>query len=184
MAVIKQLKDKKCRWCKQLFIPAQSLQVVCTPQCAHAYAKSKREKSYKAETRAMRKKLNESNVKYWADKAKTVCHDYIKKRDKLKGCISCGTTADVQYAAGHFIPSGRASALRYDERNIFKQCNNYCNKNMSGNVRLYRMALVRDYGEEYVQELERIGHTKKTWKIPELQEVIEYYKRKLKELNA
>jgi hypothetical protein len=51
-------------------------------------------------------------------------------------------------------------------------------------VTVYRAKLVSIHGEEYVQELERIGHTKKTWKIPELQEVIEYYKRKLKELNV
>jgi hypothetical protein len=175
----------KCKHCKAPYERTRNgIETWCSVECGYQLARLKQAQAFKKETRAMRKKLNESSVKWWADKAKTVCHDYIKKRDKLKGCISCGTIADVQYAAGHFIPSGRASALRYDERNIFKQCNNYCNKNMSGNVRLYRMALVRDYGEEYVQELERIGHTKKTWKIPELQEVIEYYKRKLKELNV
>lgn len=130
-----------------------------------------------------KKRIRESSVKWWAAKTKKICHLFIRTRDAKEPCFTCGTTEDVVYAAGHFIPDGRAAALRYDERNIHKQCNMYCNKSLSGNVMAYRAKLVSIHGEEYVQELERIGHTKKTWKIPELQEVIEYYKAKLKELR-
>lgn len=48
---------------------------------------------------------------------------------------------------------------------------------------VYRSKLVSIHGEEYVQELERIGHTQKRWTIDELKEVESYYKAKLRELK-
>jgi hypothetical protein len=174
------------------------MQVTCyTVECALGLAKSKREKKEamqakceaklkKAERKQLvadKKRIRESKAKWWAEKATKICHLFIRTRDAGKGCKSCGIKEAIWHA-GHYIPSHRGAALRYDERNIHLQCS-ACNdgSKLSGNLTLYRMALVRDYGEEYVQELERIGHTKKTWKIPELQEVIEYYKAKLKELR-
>ena len=175
----------KCKHCKAPYERTRNgIETWCSVECGYQLARLKQAQAFKKETRVMRKKLNESSVKWVAKRAKHYCHLYIRTLYANEPCFTCGTREDVVYAAGHFIPSGRAAALRYDERNIRKQCNNYCNKNLSGNVTVYRAKLVSIHGEEYVQELERIGHTKKTWKIPELQEVIEYYKRKLKELNV
>jgi len=172
----------KCRHCKAPYTRTHNgIETWCSVECGYQLARKKQSQAYKAETRVMRKAANEKSVKWLAAKAKTVCHLFIRTRDAGKGCRSCGTKTAKQYHAGHFISSHRGAALRYDERNIFLQCA-ACNdgNKLSGNLLMYRAALARDYGEDYVQELERIGHEKKTWKIPDLQEVIEYYKAKLK----
>jgi len=189
----------KCKHCKKPYKREKPLQVTCfTVECANGWAITVREKKEalqakresklrKAERKQLaddKKRIRESSIKWWAAKTKKICHLFIRTRDAGKGCKSCGTKESRQWDAGHYIPSHRGAALRYDERNIHLQCCR-CNdgSKLSGNLTMYRMALVRDYGEEYVQELERIGHTKKKWTIPELQEVIEYYKAKLKELR-
>jgi len=178
---MKQLKDKECRNCKQLFIPAQSLQIVCTPQCAFYYAKKKREKEYKAETRAMKKARDDVDRSLWLKKAQKACNEYIRERDKNYPCISCGRSHDGQYHAGHYISSGRGSALRFDERNIFKQCAP-CNSHLSGNLVEYRKSLLVRLGQDVVEWLEQ-NHDIKKWTIEELKAIESEYKRKLKELN-
>lgn len=156
----------------------------CSVDCGMSILKEKREKAYKAETAKMRRNMNDKDPKWHAKRTKKMCHLFIRTRDAGKGCKSCRTKESKQWDAGHYIPSHRGSALRYDERNIHLQCCT-CNdgSKLSGNLTMYRIALVSDHGEEYVQELERIGHTKKTWTIPELIEVHDYYKAKLKELK-
>lgn len=192
-----KLKLKKCKVCKCQFMQERHGQVICTLECVIADLKAKeakRDAAKKAETRAakkefnttttkMRKQLNENDIKWHKKRTRRICHLYIRTRDAKEPCFTCGTTADVLYAAGHFVPDGRAAALRYDERNIHKQCNMNCNKSLSGNLGSYRAKLVQLHGEEYVQELERIGHTKKSWTIPELIEVHDYYKAKLKAIT-
>lgn len=178
-------KPKKCCMCSTIFTPERIGQKVCGYKCAGEFAKLESERKYKAETVVMRKNINDNDPKWHAKRTKTICHLFIRTRDAGKGCKSCGTKESRQWDAGHYIPSHRGSALRYDERNIHLQCC-VCNdgSKLSGNLTMYRMALVRDHGEEYVQELERIGHTKKTWTIPELIDVHDYYKQKLKDIKA
>ncbi len=191
------IKQRKCKECREKYTPVRPMQVGCGYDCdiqialkASVKARIKREqaakkedKEYKRVTVRRMKALLDTDPKHWAKRAKTACHLYIRTLYANEPCFTCGTTNDVEYAAGHFIPDGRAAALRYDERNIRKQCNMYCNKSLSGNVLVYRSKLVSIHGEEYVQELERIGHTQKRWTIDELKEVESYYKAKLRELK-
>lgn len=182
MAAIKQLKDKKCRWCKKPFTPAQSLQVVCTPRCALAYSKSKKDKAFKAETRTMRKALNDKDRALWIKKSQEACNGYIRERDKSLPCVSCGRHHDGQYHAGHYIPAGRGAALRFDERNIHKQCAP-CNNHKSGNLVEYRRHLICRVGLEVVEWLES-NHDIKRWTVDELKEIEREYKDKLKQLRV
>jgi len=47
----------------------------------------------------------------------------------------------------------------------------------------YREHLVKDYGEEAVKRLESERHNLKQWKVFELEEMIQKYKAKLKQLD-
>ena len=188
---------RKCKHCGTKYEPTRPLQTGCGFDCDLALATKAAEKSrlnreraakkadreYKRETVRRKKAIIEADPKHWAKRAKTACHLYIRTLYAKEPCFTCGTTNNVEYAAGHFIPDGRAAALRYDERNLRKQCNMYCNKSLSGNVLVYRSKLVSIHGEEYVQELERLGHTTKRWTIPELKEIERYYIAKLAELR-
>ena len=182
----------KCAHCKHPYTRTHNgIETWCSVDCGYKLARAKQakavkaeKKAFKAETVRRKKAILDKCPKHQKKKAKTDCHAYIRARDAGKGCKSCGTKASKQWDAGHFIPSGRGSYLRYDERNIFLQCC-ACNdgNKLSGNILAYRRALVAEFGEDYVQELERLGHIKKSWSIDELKEVQTYYKAKLKALR-
>jgi hypothetical protein len=145
------------------------------------YSEAKRQKKYKAETRVMKKAMLDVDRSHWIKKAQHACNAYIRERDKNEPCISCQRYHDGQYHAGHYTPLGRGSALRFDDRNIHKQCAP-CNNHLSGNLVGYRRNLVLRLGAEVVEYLDA-NHAIKKWTVPELKEIERVYKSKLKELN-
>jgi hypothetical protein len=114
-------------------------------------------------------------------KAQRVVNKYIKLRDLHKPCVSC-LKMGMNMQAGHYIAQGSSGALRYDEDNIHGQCIP-CNMYLHGNLINYRINLVYRIGEDGVKRLEDHRHDIKKWTRDELQEVIDTYNLKLKELN-
>lgn len=181
---MKQLsgKPKKCKICKADFIPAKTMQATCFDfGCAIEYGARKRAKEYKAETVRRKREMLDNDPKHWAKKAREACHAYIRERDKDRPCVSCGRHHDGQYHAGHYRPSGVNSALRYDERNIYKQCSP-CNNHKSGDLVNYRKSLIGRIGLDMVEWLDN-NHEVKRWTVAELKEVHRHYTEKLKELR-
>ena len=175
------MKPKKCRQCRELFEPRNTLQIVCKIACANAYAIANREKAHKTETRAMKKARDDLDRSLWIKKAQAACNAYIRERDHALPCVSCGRYHNGQYHAGHYIPAGRGAALRFDERNIWKQCS-ACNSHLSGNLVGYRKSLISKIGAEMVEWLES-NHDVKRWTIPELKQIEAGYKSKLRGLK-
>lgn len=139
--------------------------------------KAKRERKEKAERKAKLKTLRD-----WLDDAQNIVNKYIRLRDADKPCISCGTTADVQYAAGHYRSRGSASHLRFNHDNLHKQCNRHCNMALSGNQRNYRTGLIARIGLERVEALEN-DNTPHKWTIDEAKAVIAQHKQLVKQLE-
>jgi hypothetical protein len=110
-----------------------------------------------------------------------VFNQYIRLRDKDLGCISCGTRKDVEYAAGHFYPT-TYQFLRFNEDNVHKQCNKHCNMMLRGNLNEYRPALELKIGVERLQWLHAHRHDKLDLSIPEIKDLIKFYKLKTKSL--
>lgn len=108
---------------------------------------------------------------------------YIRLRDQHKGCISCGAT--VQHA-GHFYSAGHYPALEFNEANVHGQCLR-CNNFLHGNLNEYRKNLPSRISEEGIEDLDLLAGAYKQngYKHDRyhLIEVIEIYKRKIKELN-
>ena len=140
----------------------------------------KKEKAERQEHRT--RLLDVKPLSYWSKRAAVACHAFIRARDANCPCISCGATSSPQWDAGHFRPSGVNSALRFDERNIHKQCVR-CNQYLSGNLIHYRAGLVVKIGEQAVIELEN-NHETKRWTREELQEVERIYKERLRALTV
>ena len=140
----------------------------------------KKEKAERLEHRA--RILDVKPLSYWSKRAAVACHAFIRARDANCPCISCGATSSPQWDAGHFRPSGVNSALRFDDRNIHKQCVR-CNQYLSGNLIHYRAGLVVKIGEQAVIELEN-NHETKRWTREELQEVERIYKERLRALTV
>jgi len=182
----KPLKEKKCKQCKEMFTPFNSMQKACGVTCANNFAKQTRERQeQKAEREAKRKHTAEKNIfrhnlGWYLRKTQEDCNAFIRERDRFEPCISCGTTADVQYCAGHYRPQGKNAALRFSPLNIHKQCNRTCNMAKSGNLTAYRPRLIEKIGLDMVEWLENFNEPKR-WTIDELKELRISFKQLLKD---
>lgn len=176
------MKAFKCCVCKTDYFKSKTTQKVCSTKCAIELAKEKNNKIIK-KIKAKEKKEGLEKLKtksgYLKDVQK-VFNQYIRLRDKHQPCISCGTNANVKYDAGHFYSVGAYPNLRFNEDNVHKQCSNNCNVKKSANIHEYRPRLIEKIGQERFDELERLKNIKKHYSIPELIELKEFYKNKIK----
>ena len=183
----------KCKICKSKFTASSSLKPTCDEyDCKVAYALKVAEKN-----RAARERKEKRDHREWKAKTKEklmtlsdyiqicqkVFNTYIRMRDNDKKCISCGTKANVQYAAGHYFSTGAYPNLRFHEDNVHKQCNRKCNMGLSGNLIAYRERLIKRIGIERFEALEALKQVPRHYTIPEVKELIKTYRNKIKELQ-
>ncbi len=183
----KQPRPKKCRVCPETFTPRKALQVVCSPNCALLHAKQKRERERKALDKIERKAIREAKEKNkshsdYMKKAQAAFNAWVRERDAGLPCISCGTTADVQYAAGHYRTTQAAPELRFEPLNVHRQCNRNCNMGKSGNIIEYRIGLVARIGAEKVAWLEG-PHEPKHYSIDDLKQITAQFRAMTRELQ-
>lgn len=176
----KPLKPKKCKACREFFTPQNGLQKVCSPKCAIEAVKIDREKAAKEKTRLAKVSLR--SRRDWLKLAQVAFNQFIRARDAHLPCISCGRHHDGQYHAGHYLSTGASPELRFDESNTHKQCAP-CNNHLSGNIALYRIALIRKVGLAEVERLESY-HLPAKWTIEKLIEIRQKYLAKTKALKA
>lgn len=187
----KPLRARKCRnpACRKEFIPSKPFITWCSPDCGVEVASIKLGRAKHKKERRERLELKEAKERIksrgdWAREAQAVFNKFIKERDKKAGygCISCGTKANVQYAAGHYRTVGSTPELRFDERNVHLQCNKRCNLELSGNILAYRNGLILRFGLSVVEWLES-KHDPKHYSIEDLKSIKAEYKKKLKDLQ-
>lgn len=98
-------------------------------------------------------------------------------RSKEKDCYTCAAQdlSGQNAQAGHYIPvalAGSNNTLSWDKRQIHLQCSR-CNGPGQGQQVSYREHLIRDYGEDAVEEMEA-----RRWKVDPIknwQAIIENY---------
>lgn len=183
MATGKKPKPKTCPICFTEYLPRSSLQKVChNYKCAMDFTKqAEAEKREKAERAAWRKrKADLKPIRHWEDLTQRVVNDFIRERDRVLPCISCGTWDTVQWEAGHFRTRGKASHLRYHEDNIAKQCH-HCNVQLSGNQQQYRINLIIRIGPQRVEALES-NNVPHRYTREELDAIRMHYRALLREL--
>lgn len=132
------------------------------------------------------KQLKERTLdrKHYMKIAQQTFNTFIRMRDAGLPCISCGTTAKVQYAAGHFYSVGAFPNLRFEELNVHSQCNVYCNQKLSGNLHNYRVNLPLRIGQESFDKLQSMKGQVKQYTIDDLKELIATYRAKIKQLKS
>lgn len=171
-----EIKKKKCKECSQMFTPYTTTQMACSYKC---------EMSLKSKKAAERKvsKVEKAKNEYstWMRSAVTVCHSYIRLRDKGKPCISCGKKFNNNFQAGHYFSGGGHKAVKFDEVNINGQCFE-CNSGSNFDHEAYANGIVERWGsDEMVCLLER-AYDEKRWSKEELRSVVSYYKEKIKNM--
>lgn len=191
---VKTVNPKKCKWCGNPFIPFNTTDQVCSPDCAIAKAKKDgvkdRAKSIKKSGIERRKKnrLAKEALKthsQWLQELQVIFNKFIRLRDAGKPCISCGTTKDITWSAGHFYPVGGYPNLRFNEDNAHNQCWFNCNKNKHGNLAEYAIRLPQRIGVDRFIELQSIRH-KAVLKlsIVEIKELKTHYRKLIKQLES
>ena len=154
---------KKCRVCRQPFEPRPPRALVCSEDCAGAFAVSKRlkeerraEKAAQAlerkDTKARKERLK--SLSQLAKEAEREVNRYVRARDFKEGCISCDKPAtwQGQWHASHFRSVGAAKQHRFNLWNIHKACS-VCNNWKSGNIGEYAPRLLQKIGPEKYQFL-------------------------------
>lgn len=178
-------KSKTCRNCNQQFLPLFSTaQAVCSTKCAIEYSSAKSEqkikKAWGVKKTAMKDELK--TVSELLKIAQAQFNTFIRLRDNNKPCISCGQiSANSGWDAGHYLPVGRYSSLRFDENNVHKQCKRPCNLDLHGNIVEYRIGLIKRIGIHKVEELESKRNDLKKWTQHEVEDLIQLYKMKIRE---
>lgn len=181
---------KRCKVCRQPFEPRPPRALVCSEDCAGAFAVSKRLKEERRAEKAAQA-LERKDTKARKEKLKTraelareaqqAFNAWVRLRDADKPCISCGRHHEGQYHAGHYLSVGARPELRYEPLNVWKQCAP-CNTHLSGNAVLFRQALVREIGLERVEWLEG-PHQAKKYTADELRAIKTEYAAKARELK-
>lgn len=117
---------------------------------------------------------------------------YIRLRDAIKTtgtthearCITCNRVYPIKgrgtMQAGHF-QGGRSNAILIDEQGVHAQCYG-CNVGKKGNTVPYYKFMLKEYGQEVIDDIEKRSGQIKQMKKYQWQEVIDTYKAKHKEL--
>ena len=174
------MKQKKCRYCKELFTPINSLQKNCfEPLCVSDWINEVKEKNWKKKKSKM--KMDLMTIQDYVKLAQTVFNKYIRLRDADNVCISCGKKP-LKENAGHFYNANNHWSVRFDERNVHLQCE-HCNTYLSGNLIYYRENLLKKIGIEEFENLSAEAMKTRKFTIEELKEIIATYKKKCNELE-
>jgi hypothetical protein len=174
-----KVKKKRCKECSNLFIPYNSLQIVCGVDCAIKYNKSKAKADKEKIDKLYKEKKERLSLATVLGYTKTRVHQYIRKRDEGKPCISCNAPYKSDFDAGHFYPAGKFTALKFDLNNIHGQCIQ-CNRYKEGNFEMYSLSLPNRIGIQAYQKLVKraetsIKHVKK-WNREELKQIQKHIK--------
>lgn len=133
-------------------------------------------------------KTPKSQVKKLEGKLDEIFSLYIRLRDseefqfKYFRCISCSQVKSFKYAdCGHYF-SRKNKSTRYSEINCNTECS-HCNRFKADHLHGYHDNLLKKIGQERFDLLQwEAGQTKK-YTVFELQALINYYSKKIKELH-
>ena len=182
----------KCKQCKATLdkenLYQAGLGYYCDVDCAKNFAMANMEKGRKKLEKEKKKKfsdikrlfkLNDKSLR--KREAQKAFNAYIRERDKLDPCISCGRHHDGQYHAGHYKTTGAHPEIRFEPLNCHKQCS-VCNNHLSGNLVNYRVNLIDKIGLDKVEWLEG-KHEPQKYTCEDLLKIEQEYKKKLKVLK-
>jgi len=177
MAKFIQKPPAICKECGTPFTKYKTTDKWCSLSCVVEGAKKK---VWKAEKQKMIDKARTRTE--WLNLAQVVFNTYIRLRDKDKGCITCSKPFRDKYDAGHFFSVGSYPALRFNEDNVHGQCV-ACNQHGHGMQSEYFIQLPKRIGLDRFNVL--LEQRKSVLKLNELEikELIEKYKKKIKELK-
>jgi len=201
-------KKRRCTQCKEYSIAENGIVTpagfFCDSQHAVDYARAtqnkqreqqikKAKQSQFKEDKAAKKgarelKKNDRRYQFRLTKSK-IQHWVNHVRDADLPCISCGNVnPNIQYCGGHYKTAGGHPELALETRNISRQCNQYCNLRLSGNIsgnkttKGYIVGLIERYDQAYVDWLNSY-HESPNYTCDQLIEIRAFYSKLIRENN-
>ena len=177
----RKIKLRKCKHCQKDFDRWFTLNTTCSSRCNSKYLEERDKEKRKV------KKLKKSvSVSVLKSKLWKIVSEYIRQKyadsDGFVKCTTCNTKKHwKEQQAGHFVPSGASSYLRYTETNIHPQCF-HCNINLGSNPIEYREYMIKTYGEKFVNQMLELRNEMAIRKSCDYQELIEEWETKLYKL--
>ena len=117
----------------------------------------------------------------WQAEAQAAVNAFVRQRDHLLPCISCGRMHEGQWHAGHYRSRGAAKHLALEPGNIFKQCYP-CNVELHGNLIAYRSGFIARKGVVAVEAIEA-DNTPRHHSIDDLKAIKADYMARTKQLK-
>jgi hypothetical protein len=158
---------------------------MCALEVSRQATEKKKAKEAQEDRKKTREKLDAMRTKPQLVKiAQVSFNKYIRERDLLKPCISCGkppSTESNQTDAGHFRSVGSAPHMRFVEDNVHGQCK-HCNQYLAGNVLAYRKGLIERIGLKRVEQIEA-DQTVRKYTKEGLQEIARHYNAEARRLK-
>lgn len=171
----------RCRNCKEKFEPVRFNQKYCfNKMCVDAWVQEAKVKNWKKTKKKMQEDLE--TIQDLVKATQIVFNKYIRLRDKDELCISC-KQKPKKSNAGHYYNANNHWNVRFDENNVHLQCE-HCNTFLSGNLINYRENLLKKIGAEEFNVLEGKSKVTRKFTKEELKEIIETYKKKIKEYET
>ncbi len=172
-------RKRKCKHCGTQYQPFNSMQKACSVPCAAALGREAVERKDRRKTAEARQRIKTRSE--WLREAQAAFNKWVRLRDNLLPCISCGRHHKGQYHAGHYRSVGANPELRFEPLNCHKQCAP-CNNHKSGDIVNYRINLVQRIGQDQVEWLEG-PHDPRKYTIDEIKEIKADYAKKARELE-
>ena len=171
----------RCKNCKEKFEPVRFNQKYCfNKMCVDAWIQEAKVKDWKKTKAKMKAEL--MTLQDYIKLAQITFNKYIRLRDKGNVCISCQKPPKKENA-GHFYNANNHYNVRFDENNVHLQCE-HCNTFLSGNLINYRENLLKKIGAEEFNVLEGKSKVTRKFTKEEQKEIIETYKKKIKEYEG
>ena len=169
--------------CVRTFIPFRPMQTVCGPVCARRKVEAAK-KQERAQDRAKREAMK--TIPELIAEAQTVFNEFIRLRDRHKGCFVCGRAFPVgqlggDFDAGHIRSRGAAGHLRFNEDNCHGECKP-CNSSTGAKPHQIEAGAILRIGQARYDALKN-DNTPHKWTHDELRAIRDQYKAKAKVLK-
>ena len=175
------MKLKKCKYCKSNFEPISFLQKNCfEPNCVTEWIQETKQKQWTKKKAKLKAEL--MTLSDYTKILQQLVNKYVRMRDIGKPCISCEKLITGKTDAGHLFSVGNYPSVRFDLRNLAAQCIT-CNQFNGGNIHEYRKNLIKKIGITEFEDLERKAHETRKFSIPEIKEMIQEFKQKIKNIE-
>ena len=129
--------------------------------------------------------MKDKSISVLIQETQVIFNEYIRLRDKGKGCISCDSPTFTD--CGHLFKKSTRPAMRFNPMAAAGQCRE-CNSLPDGNYDAFCEGIFNRYGKDYleqvIQESNASRQTDHKWSKSELVELKKYYQSEIKKLKV